>query len=80
VQICAELFDEALKNRARITRVIDREVWVVAEALRFTAQNCNAGRVESLEPNAVGFPAKQIAHAVTHFGSSLVSKSYGKNL
>ena len=80
MKICSEVFDESFENRSAVARVVNREVRVVAQALRFASQNGNTGRVESLEPDAIGLSAQEFAHAVTHFGCCLVGEGNCQNL
>ena len=80
MQIGSEVFDQSLEDGTTIARVVDGEVRVVPQTFRLAAQDCHAGRVESLEPNAVGLATQQIANAMTHFGGRLVGEGNGKNL
>ena len=54
VQIGSKVFDQSLEDCSTIARIVDGEVRVVPQTFRLSSQDCHAGRVESLEPNAVG--------------------------
>ena len=80
MQVCPELLDQTLEDRPRISRVVDGEVWVVTQTLRLTPKNHHAGRVKSLEPNAVGTLAQHVLHALAHLASCLISKGDREDL
>ena len=53
---------------------------VVTKTLAFATKNHHAGRVEGLDPHAVGALTEQVAHTFTHFGSCLIGEGDCQNL
>ena len=80
MDVGTHLFDEALEDGSAVARVIDREVRIVPQALALATQNHHAGRVEGLNPHAIGTLAEQVTHALAHLGCGLVREGNRQDL
>ena len=74
VGVGVELFDDALEERARVGRVVDREAGDIAEALCLAPQDPHARRVERRHPHALDARAEQRPEPLAHLGCCLVRK------